>query len=136
MMIDASAIVAILLREDDAAEIAARIEAERARRLTTPLAVWESAIRLARVKKMSAEDAHFIVAEFLREAAINVVSVTPTMAALAVEVAGRYTKSLANHPADLNFGDCFIYAAAKEWRVPLLYKGKDFAQTDVNDKFR
>jgi ribonuclease VapC len=35
------------------------------------------------------------------------------------------------HPADLNFGDCFAYACAKAYRIPLLYKGDDFAQTDL-----
>ncbi|MBR0924530.1 type II toxin-antitoxin system VapC family toxin, partial [Bradyrhizobium diazoefficiens] len=38
---------------------------------------------------------------------------------------------LVDHPAQLNFGDCFAYACAKAYRIPLLYKGNDFAQTDL-----
>ena len=37
------------------------------------------------------------------------------------------------HPANLNLGDCFVYAYAKAYRVPLLFKGEDFSQTDIND---
>jgi len=37
------------------------------------------------------------------------------------------------HPANLNLGDCFVYACAKAYRVPLLFKGEDFSQTDIND---
>jgi ribonuclease VapC len=41
-----------------------------------------------------------------------------------------------HHPAGLNFGDCFVYALAKAMKEPLLYKGSDFAQTDVVPAYR
>jgi uncharacterized protein with PIN domain len=46
----------------------------------------------------------------------------------------KYGRS--RHPADLNFGDCFAYACARAYRAPLLFKGNDFSQTDINDFVR
>jgi ribonuclease VapC len=53
---------------------------------------------------------------------------------LAVECFDRYGKG--RHPAQLNFGDCLSYACAKALDVPLLFKGEDFAKTDVNASVR
>ena len=60
---------------------------------------------------------------------IELVSVTPEHAQAARRAWRRYGKG--NHPAGLNFGDCFAYALAEATREPLLYKGRDFAQTDI-----
>jgi ribonuclease VapC len=51
------------------------------------------------------------------------------MTSLALGAFERFGRS--RHPADLNFGDCFAYACARAYRAPLLYKGNDFAQTDL-----
>ena len=50
---------------------------------------------------------------------------------MAIEAARTYGK-LVDHPADLNMGDCFAYAAARKAGVPLAYKGNDFVHTDVD----
>ena len=66
---------------------------------------------------------------YLLRAGIELVSVTPEQAQAARRAWRRYGKG--NHPAGLNFGDCFAYALAEATREPLLYKGSDFALTDI-----
>ena len=70
-----------------------------------------------------------LVKEFLAEFKIEIVAVQPDMTPLALDAFRRYGRG--RHPAALNFGDCFAYACAKHHSVPLLYKGDDFAQTDI-----
>ena len=65
----------------------------------------------------------------LGEAGVELVSVTPEQAQAARLAWRRYGKG--NHPAGLNFGDCFAYALAEVSGEPLLFKGEDFALTDV-----
>ena len=60
---------------------------------------------------------------------IQIVAVTEDQARHAREASRRYGRG--NHPAKLNLGDCFAYALAKARREPLLFKGDDFRQTDV-----
>lgn len=60
---------------------------------------------------------------------IQVEPFTPSQAKLAIAAFTQYGKG--RHPAALNFGDCCAYALAKSLNLPLLYKGKDFAQTDI-----
>ena len=66
---------------------------------------------------------------FLAEAAVEVVPVTAGQARIARDAYRPFGKG--NHPAGLNFGDCFAYALAKERDLPLLFKGEDFARSDV-----
>ena len=66
---------------------------------------------------------------YLEEASIEIEPVTEDHARRARDAWRRFGKG--NHPAGLNFGDCFAYALAEATREPLLYKGEDFARTDV-----
>ena len=66
---------------------------------------------------------------FLEAAEIELVPVTPDQARAARQAWRRFGKG--NHPAGLNFGDCFSYALAESAREPLLFKGEDFARTDI-----
>jgi ribonuclease VapC len=66
---------------------------------------------------------------FLAEAGVEIVPVTASQARIARDAYRRFGRG--NHPAGLNFGDCFAYALAKERDLPLLFKGDDFARTDV-----
>jgi ribonuclease VapC len=66
---------------------------------------------------------------FMVEAAIEVVPVTLEQAEIAREAYRAYGRG--NHPARLNFGDCFAYALAKSSAEPLLFKGDDFSRTDI-----
>jgi len=61
---------------------------------------------------------------------IEIAALTETHARDAIDAYGRFGKCT-RHPAQLNFGDCFSYALAKALDQPLLYKGDDFARTDV-----
>ena len=128
MFVDASALTAILTSEEDGPDLLARLQSGN-RRLTSPLAVWETAIAVARILGLKVADAHQAVEDFLQLAAIEVIAVPAETRHAAITAYARFGKS--RHPAALNFGDCFAYACAREQRVPLLYKGDDFAQTDI-----
>ena len=67
---------------------------------------------------------------FLERARISVVAIEDAAATGALDAHARFGKT-SMHPARLNMGDCFAYAMAKQHGVPLLYKGDDFAQTDL-----
>jgi ribonuclease VapC len=68
--------------------------------------------------------------DLLRDAGIAIEPVTEAQARIAREVYRDYGRG-SGHPAQLNFGDCFAYALARDFREPLLYKGADFASTDI-----
>jgi len=139
MYLDASAIVAILGRESDADALIERLEAA-----TTPLAVsppglFEAVLGLAAKKARAAGKApsaetiaraEASVRQFVADLGAEEIAVTPEIGRTAIEVAKRYSRAVGS-PAALNFGDCFAYACARSRNMPLLYKGDDFAQTDL-----
>ena len=67
--------------------------------------------------------------DLLKRAGMEVMPVTPSQFEVARAAWRIYGKG--NHPASFNFGDCFAYALAKTMGEPLLFKGKDFSQTDI-----
>jgi ribonuclease VapC len=126
VIVDSSAIVAILRAEPDAARYATAIEAAPIRRISA--ANWlESAIVLS-------DPADPVTGrrfdEFVREAALRVEPVTAAQARIARD-AYRDFGTGSGHPARLNFGDCFAYALATETGEALLFKGDDFGHTDL-----
>ena len=126
MIIDSSAVLAILLAEDDAAEFARAIETAERRRMSA--ASWlEMAIRVDHGGDPIASNAFD---DFVRQADMVIEPVTEAQAQIARRAYRAYGKG--NHPAGLNFGDCFGYALAKATGEPLLFKGNDFAQTDID----
>ena len=123
IVVDTSAIVAILLREVDGPALRAAI-ADAARVLVSAVSVVE----LAAVS--SRDDALFRdLRDFLSEPYIDVTPVDAAQAAIAVEAYRRFGKG--RHPAGLNLGDVFPYALACQRGLPLLFKGSDFARTDI-----
>ena len=128
MFIDASALTAMLTDEDDARELLARLQTTPTR-LTSPLAVWETAIAVARVLDLPIAEATTAVMRYLALIEIVVMPVAPETAPIALSAFGRYGKG--RHPARLNFGDCFAYACARHLGQPLMFKGGDFPQTDI-----
>lgn len=128
MMIDASAIIAILNAEADAACLAEAIDAAKAP-FTSPIAVYEATVALVHENEWTAEEAGRVVRKFLDTASIKVVMITETIATSAAKAFEKFGKG--RHPANLNLGDCFAYAAARSYRAPLLFKGDDFPRTDV-----
>jgi len=129
MMIDASALVAILLREPEASQLTVVI-AGADDPFTSPVALYETVAALMRVKACDATQAEAVVREFLETASIRVCAISGDMASRAIGAFERFGKG--RHPAGLNLSDCFAYACAKAYSAPLLYKGGDFPQTDVN----
>ena len=69
------------------------------------------------------------VESYLALIEIKMVNVAPETARIALEAYDRYGKG--RHPARLNFGDCFAYACARYLGKPLMFKGADFPQTDI-----
>lgn len=84
---------------------------------------------LARALCLSIEDAERLVGSLLKGKQTEIVPIRAKTCAIALDAFSRFGKG--NHPARLNMGDCFAYACARELQVPLLFKGNDFAQTDI-----
>lgn len=124
MVVDTSALVAILLGEPEARRFGQAIAT--ASRVVMSAATYVEFGLLARSKRGFDTAA---IDDALSSWHVEVVAVSPAQARLAVEAFGKYGKG--QHPARLNFGDCFAYALAKERGEPLLFKGDDFAQTDI-----
>jgi ribonuclease VapC len=129
MFVDASALVAILADEPEREALLARLD-ENARRFTSPLAIYETVLAVMRVGGFSKDGAEARVARFLTSANIVVVEITEEIGRVALDAFDRYGKGR-GHPAQLNMGDCFSYAAARVLAVPLLYKGEDFRATEL-----
>lgn len=126
MVIDTSALLAILLAEDDAARYADAIEAAAASVISAATRVE---LDLVVVNKLGAEALAELDA-LLDLGGIEIEPVTAAQSALAREAYLRFGKGL-GHPAQLNFGDCFSYALSSELQQPLLFKGVDFSGTDI-----
>ena len=129
MVIDASALTAILLREPEAGSFVAVLESAVDGILISPVSVFETVTAVARVRKIPVSDARVSVSDFLQEAGIQISPVTAEIGEAAITAFDRFGKG--RHPAALNMGDCFSYALAKVSRQPLLFKGGDFGLTDL-----
>jgi ribonuclease VapC len=126
MIVDTSALVAILLKEPEAPEFAVALEAADVVRLSAG-----SYLELGMVvDKRRSPALSRRVDEILEESAVVIEPVTPEQARVAREAYRDFGKG-SGHPARLNFGDCFAYALAKAKAEPLLFKGDDFRHTDV-----
>ncbi|MEI9980050.1 MAG: type II toxin-antitoxin system VapC family toxin [Edaphobacter sp.] len=125
MVIDSSALIAIVIEEQDASIYYAAIANSHVRLLSAATFV-ETSLVLLRRRTTSATAAFDSLVRHLK---IEVVSVDHHQAMLAREAFQRFGKG--RHPAALNFGDCFSYALAKQAGEPLLYKGSDFGKTDI-----
>jgi ribonuclease VapC len=125
MVIDASALLAILLGEPEA-EPFARAIAGDAKRLVGALSALEAAIVLQTRKGASGARELDL---FLHAARITVVSLDADQVLLARAAYEKFGRG--RHPAALNLGDCCSYALAHTSGEPLLFKGNDFSQTDL-----
>lgn len=137
MFIDASAIVAVLRREPGYEDLVRRIEDCPGQLYTSALARFEAAVSFARQRAGKSKPTPElvmacaeIVSDMLEELSAKDIHITRSTGDGAVRAAALYGKAV-GHEADLNFGDCFAYACAKSYRVKLIYKGDDFAKTDL-----
>jgi ribonuclease VapC len=127
IVIDASALVAIFRSEADSAELVERIASYRTKVLSAT--TWlEAAMVCESASQREGGGADFDL--LVQELSIDVISFTPEQARLAFAAFRRFGKGRGSK-AGLNFGDCFAYALAKELQAPLLFKGDDFAHTDL-----
>ena len=134
MFVDASAIVAILTREPEA-DTLADVLGEARSPITSPIAIFEAVLGISRKRRARVETAAQDVRDFLSVAAIQTVSITSHEAEAALAAFSRYGKGR-RYPAQLNLGDCFAYSMAKNHRTELLFKGEDFARTDIRPAVR
>jgi ribonuclease VapC len=125
MIVDTSALLAVLLREPEAASFAAAIESAEASRLSVA-SYLEAAIF---VDRHGDEVRRAMLDTFLEEFSIQLEPVTVEQVRVARQAFQWFGKGI--HPAALNFGDCFTYALAKVTREPVLFKGNDFSRTDL-----
>jgi ribonuclease VapC len=126
MIVDSSALVAVLRLESDGRRIVEAL-------FRSPHSVMSAASYLEAGTVVDRSRDPRASRQFdllLRETAIEIVPVTVEQARIAREAYRDFGKG-SGHPAGLNFGDCFSYVLAKDRNEALLYKGNDFAQTDV-----
>jgi ribonuclease VapC len=125
MVIDASALLAILQDEPERRSFNEAIEAAASRSISTATFVEASIVIEARYGAEGVRDFDALIAK----AGIELVPVDAEQAHIARAAFSQFGRG--RHPAGLNYGDCFSYALAKALGEPLLFKGADFSQTDV-----
>ncbi|HYU34967.1 MAG TPA: type II toxin-antitoxin system VapC family toxin [Thermoanaerobaculia bacterium] len=125
MVIDTSAILAVLLDEPERRQFNEAIEAAESRVLSAATFVEVSIVIEARFGAEGLRDLDL----FIDRAGIKLVTVDSAQAHVARQAFSQFGKG--RHPAGLNFGDCFSYALATVLGEPLLFKGEDFSRTDI-----
>jgi ribonuclease VapC len=126
VIVDASAVLAVLLKEPEEHRFADMLVEARDKVALSPVNYLEIALR---VDRGDMPDTSQKLHEILVRMNVELVDVTPQQAQLAREAYQKFGKG--NHSAKLNLGDCFAYALAKARGEPLLFKGEDFRLTDV-----
>ncbi len=124
MILDSSAIVAIVLREPGWEDLLARLAAEPAA-VGAPTLVESGLVLTARIGKR----ARTILARFVQEAGLAIIPFGEEHWLAAIDAYARFGKG--RHPAGLNFGDCLTYAVARLGGQRLLFVGTDFSKTDL-----
>ena len=125
MIVDGSAVLAILFSEPDARRHAGAISAASPCRISVANVLEASIV----VERRGVRTAVRELDALLERAEVELVPVTVEHLDEARRAWRRFGRG--NHPAALNFGDCFAYALAKATGEPLLFKGEDFPQTDI-----
>lgn len=127
MIIDASALIAILREEPEGERFRSAIAIAEVRRISAATYV-ESAIVIDAARDPIASRR---LDDFLQRSQTEIVPLTVSQAKLARDAYRAFGKG-SGHPAKLNFGDCLAYALAKEMDEPLLFKGNDFARAGID----
>lgn len=138
--VDASVIVAILNEEPGFEELEKRLSNVEGQLYVSPMVRFEAVAALSRLQVSVAKgkvdreqvisEARSLVDEFIQALQAKEVVIDARTGAGALDAMACYGK-VAGHPAALNLGDCFAYASAKTYRLPLIYKGNDFSHTDL-----
>lgn len=125
MIVDSSALIAILRDEPDAAAFASAIDAALFCRISAATFVEASIV----IDTLTRGEGHRNLDSLLRRSNTVIEAVTEEQAHIARQAYADFGKG--RHAAGLNFGDCFAYALSKATGEPLLFKGEDFRKTDV-----
>jgi len=131
MILDTSAVIAILRDEPEASTYAEAIEKATQRRISAVSYVEAAAVIDASRDPVASRR----LDELLEEAEVIIESVSESQARIARQAYRDFGKG-SGHPASLNFGDCFAYALAEARREPMLFKGDNFSHTDVTPALR
>lgn len=126
MVIDTSALIAILLGEASADDLVAAMVADDTRMVGGPTLVQASAVMVAR----KGPQGEIALDALLQRLHIEVVGMSPEAATFARAAYARYGKGVGS-PGVLDFGDCLAYGVARAADEPLLFTGEDFSQTDI-----
>ncbi|MCU0505426.1 MAG: type II toxin-antitoxin system VapC family toxin, partial [Chloroflexi bacterium] len=126
MIVDTSALVAILQREQETDAFTRLVVGAPVVRLSAASYVELAAVVDGRGDRVTSG----ALDSFLRRWEIEIVPFTPAQARIARDAYQRFGRG-SGHPARLNMGDCFAYALARDLGEPLLFKGRDFALTDI-----
>lgn len=140
MFLDASAIVAVLLGEPEGPAFLKVMEVARGRLRVSPVVRLEATLALVRARVQARgkgpasaqdfDDAAALVNDLFVALEAQEMPITPEIGTDAIKALSRYGK-MAGHPAQLNLGDALSYACARAGQDPLLYKGRDFRETDL-----
>lgn len=125
MIVDSSAIVAIVLREPGWEVLVAKLSAEAMCAVGAPTLAEAAIVLTARLGKR----APGLLLRLVQEAGLTIIPFTEDHWRVAVEAYARFGKG--RHAANLNFGDCLTYSVARLAERPLLFVGGDFAKTDL-----
>ena len=125
MVIDSSALVAVLLKEPEQTAFIEAITADQTRVCGAPTLVEAGMVIVSRKGETGLTE----LRTFCERAAVQTAGFAAGHVDLAIDAFRRFGRG--RHPAGLNFGDCFSYALAKATGEPLLFKGDDFSRTDI-----
>jgi ribonuclease VapC len=129
IFVDASAIIAIMTREADCDRLVTALE-QAPSAITSPIAFFKAVAGLCRKKALPVEESRSEVEAFLALCGVEIVPITPEIGGEAISAFDRFGKGR-GHPAQLNMGDCFAYAAARRHHAALLFTGSDFSATGI-----
>lgn len=124
IVVDTSALIAILRDEVDATNLAEAL-GKADRRLISAGTMLEAGI-----VTVHRGDEHSRLMDLVKLARLEIVATSEAEAQMGISAFRRYGRG-SEHPAKLNFGDCFAYALARTRNLPLLFKGDDFIHTDI-----
>jgi ribonuclease VapC len=124
IVVDTSALIAILRNERDAIELAAALGSARKRFISAGTMLEAGAVTVRR------GDEYSRLMQLVERVQLEIVPTSEVEVQAGILASSRYGRG-SSHPAKLNFGDCFAYALAKTRNLPLLFKGEDFIHTDI-----
>ena len=130
MIVDASAIIAIMFEEPEAPDCMVALQTDGSRLISAVNYVEVGTVMAGRIKTRDRHEAIADLDAFLADFRIAIASTDESLARAAMRARLDYGKGFGSR-GGLNFGDCFAYALAKRHSAPLLYVGDDFALTDV-----